>query len=166
MSNFFNKIAGGINKGVNTVGANSKAMMEKTKVKGQITNLENERRHYIMALGQKIYDNHAQTGELTATDEVTAYIIEITKRLEMIAQQNEELVRIDAELAAATAGVPQPAAPQQPFPFVPQPFNSQPVPPQPVAPATPETSTGAPCACSHINPPGAKFCAGCGTPQA
>ena len=154
MADFFSKIAGGINKGVATVGANSKAMMEKTRVKGVITNLENERRQYIQALGQKTYDIHAETGEITATEEVNAYLAEITRRLEMTQQQNEELARIDAELAAATGGGAQPA-PQQPF--VPQPFNPQPIPPQ--APAATA------CACGHQNPISAKFCAGCGSPQ-
>jgi len=150
MSNFFNKVAGGINKGVNTVSANSKAVMEKTKVKGVITNLENERRQYIQALGQMVYDLHAQTGQISATDEITGYLTEITKRLEMMQQQNEELARIDAELAAATNTANPAAAPQAQVP----------VPPAP----TPPVAAGTVCTCGQQNPGGAKFCAGCGSP--
>ena len=165
MSNFFNKVKSSIDKGVNTVGANSKAMMEKTKVKGNITNLENERKHYIQYLGQVIFDMHTETGAINISDIVQNTIAEINKRVEMIQQQNEELARIDAELAAATGAGAQPAAPQQPF--TPQPFNPQPIPPQqaqmpqePVIPAAPVAST---CTCGHANSAGAKFCAGCGS---
>ena len=128
MSNFFNKVAGGINKGVATVGANSKAMMEKTKVKGNITNLENERRHYIQYLGQVIYDMHISTGAINADDAVLSTITEITRRLELIQEQNQELARIDAELEVVNkgAGTPAPA----PAPYTPAPYT-------PVMPAAP-----------------------------
>ena len=134
MSDFFNKLAGGINKGVATVGANSKAMMEKSKVKAVITNLENERKQLTQLLGQKIYDMQTQTGEITVDESINSFISEITKRQELIKEQNEEMARIEAELNLVTSGTRQPGA-----------------------------QGSVPCTCGHLNAEGAKFCAGCGS---
>ncbi|MDR2183086.1 MAG: hypothetical protein LBE55_02820 [Clostridiales bacterium] len=138
MADFFNKIAGGINKGVATVSANTKAMADKSKIKAVISNLENERRQLIQMLGQKIYDMHTETGEISVDEHVSNFISEITRRLELMAAQQEEMMRVDAELNMITGGTRH-AAPY----------------------ATPYD--GIQCTCGHFNPAGARFCAGCGS---
>lgn len=169
---FFKKVADSVNKGVDAVSTNSKAMMEKSKAKTAITNFENERRQFVMALGQKIYDNHAETGGVYADDTVESYIAEITRRLQLMQEQHDYIARIDAELAKPAAP-PQPMAYQQPAPPQPdsyqQPMEPQPAayqppteaPPAAVPPAVPQ---GAACTCGYVNPGGAKFCSGCGSP--
>ena len=136
MSNFLNKVAGGINKGVATVSANTKAMADKSKVKAVIANLENERKQLTQLLGQKIYDMQTQTGEISVDESVSSFITEIAKRLDLIKEQNEEMARIEAEVSMVTSGT-RAAAPQG----------------------------SAACACGHLNPTGFKFCAGCGSPN-
>jgi len=133
MADFLNKLAGGINKGVATVGANSKAMMEKSKIKATITNLENERKQLIGLLGQRVYDMHKDTGSVSVDEGITNFINEINKRLELIGEQNEQMARIDAEVSMVTGGTRNMAM-----------------------------QGAVPCGCGHFNPEGAKFCAGCG----
>jgi len=139
MSGFMKKLKDGVDKGVATVGANSKAMVEKSKVKTAINNLEGERKQLCQLLGQKIYDTYTETAEINADESVTSFIFEITKRVELIKEQNEEMARIEEELNRVV-GSGQPAA----------------MPPQ----------DGLSCSCGRINSATAKFCAGCGSPMA
>jgi hypothetical protein len=137
MSGFLNKVAGGLNKGVATVSANTKAMADKSKVKAVIANLENERKQLTQLLGQKIYDMHMQTGEISVDESISSFIAEITRRQELVKEQNEEIARIEAEVNMVTGGTRG---------------------------AAPAGSVA--CACGHLNSAGFKFCAGCGTPSA
>ena len=134
MPDILNKITSGINKGVATVGANSKAMLEKAKINTVINNLENERKQLTQLLGTKIYEMH-KSGEITIDDAIQNFLIEIDKRVELIAQQQEQLRRIEAEVSLVTSGT------------------------------GPVIQGGAACACRHINNEGVKFCAKCGSPQ-
>ena len=139
MGGFFKKVTDGISKGVDVVGANSKAMAAKSKVKGNISSLEGEGRQLMQLLGQKIFAMYQQTGEISIDEGVANFLKEIQGRADLIAQQQEELVRIDDELAAATAATAASNInPNQ---------NQQP--------------TGV-CTCGHNNHQGAKFCSGCG----
>ena len=134
MAGLLDKVVVGINKGVTTVSANSKAMVEKAKVKTAIGSLEKEQAQLVQQLGQKVFEMHENTGEI-AIEEITHYFLEIRQRIEQIKHQNELLVQIEEEVNRITRNNNLSPAYQQ--------------------------SSG--CACGQINPEGAKFCAGCGS---
>ena len=135
MAEIFSKIAGGINKGVVTVSANSKAMLEKTKIKTVIDNLENERKQLVFLLGTKIHGMHKASGEVMIDTGIENMFAEINKRDELIAQQKEQLLQVEAELRLAVSG------------------------------GSSIEQSGITCTCGHINHKEAKFCAKCGSPQ-
>ena len=137
MAGLLDKIVVGVNKGVATVGANSKAVIERAKIKTTIESLEGERIHLVQLLGQKVFDMHETSGEIKL-EELEGFFAEIKQRAENIAGQQELLRQVDEEVSRAT--------------------NSA---------AMAATAAGAPqgaknCTCGHANPPEAKFCAGCG----
>lgn len=111
MADIFDKIVSGINKGVTTVGANSKAMIEKAKVNTAIKSLEEEKGQLAELLGLKVYTSFAQGAE-TPKEEIESFCNEITKRVQLIAEQQQELLRIDAEAKAATGGSGKPRSAQ------------------------------------------------------
>ena len=125
MAGFFNKV-------VATVGANSTAMMERAKINAAINNFENERQQLIQRVGQKIYDMYKAQGRIEADGAIMNFINEIDGRLDSIAHQQEQLKRVEDELALVTGG-------------------SQSIPGR--------VACGS---CGHINRAGAKFCSGCG----
>jgi len=137
MPDFFDKIVGGINKGVATVGANSKAMMEKAKVNSAINNIEAQRSQLVNLLGGKIYEMYKLSGEITADESIQNFIAEIDKRHEQIAELQDQLRRIEEEVSLVTGGV-APAANQG----------------------------GIICSCGQPNSANAKFCAKCGNNMA
>ncbi|MCL2563183.1 MAG: hypothetical protein FWE08_04015 [Oscillospiraceae bacterium] len=132
MPNFLDKVAGGINKGVATVSANSKAMMEKSQVKTIIKNLETERKQLAELLGMKLYETCTESGETLADESMANFITEIKKRLDGISEQEAALLRIEEELSRVTGAKPA------------------------------VSGDGVACACGHTAPQGAKFCAKCG----
>ena len=164
MPDFLDKIVGGINKGVATVGANSKAMMEKSKVNSTINSIENERTQLLQMLGQKIYDSYTESGTIPM-DSVESFCAQINQRLELITRQKEELRRIEEEANRAIQSASQPPQVGHGYPS----YTS--VPPQGVDPYSrppqppPPPSGAKPCDCGHYNTETAKFCALCGKPQ-
>ena len=152
MPDFLDKLVGGINKGVATVGANSKALMEKSKINSTINNTENERVKLVKDLGQKVYDSY-KANVAVPQEEMDALVAQIDKCLDYIARQREELKRIDEEAAQAIKNSSLPVVPPN---YTPQ-SN---VPPYPNAP---QPNTGPVCQCGHTNTATAKFCAGCGS---
>ena len=102
MADLFDKIVVGINKGVATVGASSKVMIERTKINTTIDSLENERLKLIHELGQKVYNSYESTNEIVI-DELTDIISEIKKRLEQISQQQMALLQVDEEISKTIA---------------------------------------------------------------
>ena len=104
MSTFMKKISDGVNKGVATVAASSKAATEKSKIKATIGNLENERKELTLLLGQHVYDLYKQTGEISANPGFVRFVTEIDMRLELIAQKQGESKRIDEEVNLITSG--------------------------------------------------------------
>jgi hypothetical protein len=132
MPDIFSKITDGINKGVATVGANSKAVMEKAKIKSAIGNLENERKQLIQLLGQRVFDDFRSVNELMADEGIASFFAEIEKRLELLFLQEKKLEQIEEELKMVTGGTKSVGG---------------------------EASS---CMCGHPNPPSAKFCSGCG----
>ena len=103
MADIFDKITGGLTKAVAVVGANSKAMVEKAKVNTAIKNLEGEQKQLAELLGMKIYDIFVSGKEITGED-VSGFAEEITKRLQLIAGQNERLKQIEAEVSMVAGG--------------------------------------------------------------
>ena len=132
MSDIFGKIVGGINKGVATVGANSKAMVEKAKINATINNLEAERKQLVHLLGARVYDMYKANSEVSIDEGITNFVQEIEKRLELIIEQKEQLSRIEEEVSMVTSGT------------------------KPVAQGS------ASCVCGQINQESAKFCVACG----
>ena len=102
MAGIFDKVVDGLNKGVATVSANSKAMVEKTQVKTVIKHLEAERKELADLLGMKIYQTYIDAGEMIADESVANFIVEIGKRLDSITKQEAELKRIEDELSLIT----------------------------------------------------------------
>ena len=102
MADFFDKVKGGISKGVATVSANSKAMLETAKIKSAISNLENEVNEIYRKMGSEVYKMHKDTGSISFSSEIQEYCTEAAKRYEMIEQQNELLRKVDEELSLVT----------------------------------------------------------------
>ena len=127
MANLFNKV-------VATVGANSKAMVEKARINTTINNFETEKTRLIQLLGQKVYEMYKEQGSINVDEKITNFISEIDKRNDSIAEQKKELKRVEDELALVTGGGQNAAA-----------------------------AGGITCAsCGHSNRDDAKFCTGCG----
>jgi hypothetical protein len=132
MAGIFGKVVDGLNKGVATVGANSKAVLEKTQVKTIMKNLETERKQLADLLGMKVYESYIENKEIVIDESIENFIAEITKRIEGVAEQQAELERIDREVAliAGTDVL--------------------------------SIQEGTPCACGHINASGSNYCEKCG----
>jgi hypothetical protein len=133
MAGIFDKVVDGLNKGVATVGANSKAIMERTQVKTIMKNLETERKELADLLGMKIYQNYMENNEIVIDEIIEKYIEEITTRIEGIAAQQIELERIDGEVALVTGG------------------NLS------------IEQNRLPCACEYVNIQGSNYCEKCGS---
>jgi len=101
MADIFDKMVAGLNKGVATVGANSKAMIEKAKVNTAIKGLEEERKQLAELLGMKVYTAISEGAE-APREEIANFCSEITKRNDLIAEHQEQLRRIEAETNAVT----------------------------------------------------------------
>jgi|GEM_PF-1239154 len=100
-SSIIDKVVGGLHKGVATVGANSKALMEKTRVKTIIGNLESERKQLAEALGMSVYEKCIRKESLS--DSVIENLLEkIHKCLGDITKYQTELRRIDDDVSMVT----------------------------------------------------------------
>jgi len=83
MADFFERVKEGISKGVTTVSIKSKEMLEANKVKGQIDNLQRQKKTLLEELGNTIY---TMFREGTTYDEGT------------INQKCESLLKIDSQI--------------------------------------------------------------------
>ena len=135
MLNIFDQIADKISKGVSTVGVGSKTMMGKVKINTIINNLENEKKELVQQLGTTIYDMYKATREIHIDKNIESCIFEIDKRINLIAQQQAEIKRLEEELELVTSG------------------------------AGAAIKSDMTCTCGYVNPEGVKFCAKCGTLQ-
>ena len=102
-SGILGKLVDGLSKGVATVGANSRAMVEKTALNNIIKNLENEKKQFAEILGMKVYELHMAGSEISKSD-IENFASEISKRSQLIALQHEQLKQIDAVTNAAMSG--------------------------------------------------------------
>jgi hypothetical protein len=91
-----------LNKGVAVVGTGSKSMVEKTKVKTVINNMEAERKQLAELLGMKMYEMYTQNESSVTDKDMISFITEIEKRINVIGEQREELKRIDEEMSKLT----------------------------------------------------------------
>ena len=135
MAEILTKIAGGISRGVATVGANSKAVMDKAKINTAIDNFRSERNELAKMLGQKVYEKFKSTGRIVVDESIASFIREIDNRTEAINNQHELLKKVEEELSMVVGGG-----------------------------ASAGNDVIACGECGHGNHPGAKFCAGCGSP--
>jgi DNA gyrase/topoisomerase IV subunit A len=103
MADIFDKLVDGLSKGVATVGANSRAMLEKGRITNIIKNLEDERKQYAEFIGMKVYEM-CLSDSVIVKEEIADFVPEITRRLQLIAEQREHLKRIDMELNMVTGG--------------------------------------------------------------
>lgn len=132
MAEIFDKIIGGLHRGVATVGTSSKAMVEKAKIKTEIKGLETERKHLAELLGMKVYEQQINSGEIVVDESMMNFIAEISKRMEKVSEKQEEIRRIDSEMS--------------------QLGNAE---------ESHSYSEDA-CTCGNLLPQGAKFCVKCG----
>ena len=132
MAGIFDKVVDGINKSVATVGANSKAMMEKAQIKTIIKNLESERKQLAELLGMKVYERYITDTESIEDKSIANFVKEITNRLKEIAVQEAELRRIDEEVNLVTGA------------------------------RMISEGSGVSCTCGHVLSQEAKFCTKCG----
>jgi len=133
MAKVFDKFVDGLNKGVATISANSKAMAEKSQVKVAIKNLEAEHKELSKLLGMKIYEMYTETGAIVADECVINFVSEISKRLTGIAEKQKVLKQIEEEVSLITGA------------------------------KSVSAQTGALCSCGQPAPAGSKFCAKCGS---
>ncbi|MCL2409792.1 MAG: hypothetical protein FWC96_09350 [Oscillospiraceae bacterium] len=122
-----------LNKGAAVVAANSKAMLEKSKINAAIGNLENERKQLAQLAGEKLYNAYKSDGEISVDESVANLFTEIDRRLELIEQQKDQLKRVEDELSLITGGT-----------------------------KSASQSGNVACSCGHVSPEGVKFCTKCG----
>ena len=103
MADIFDKIAGGLSKGVASINTNSKAMVEKTKIKAEIHNLDKERKNLAELLGMQVYERYTMSGEVVDDEAMSNFIMEIYTRLDKISSHQAEIKRIDEETKAVNA---------------------------------------------------------------
>ena len=104
MSEFFGKLKRNLNKTVSTVGEKTSLMLEKSKVKGQIAKLEDQRDILFQDLGRDIYESDG--GELLPDnwisekcDEIKAIEQEIDVKIQELAALGEDPEGEHAEAA-------------------------------------------------------------------
>jgi len=102
MAGILNKLTDGVNKGIATVGASSKAFVEKTRVNTAISNLEGERKNLTELLGIRVHDMYKQSGEVVADEGIVNFIGEIDKRTMQIDEFREKLRQIEEEAQVVT----------------------------------------------------------------
>ena len=98
MAEIFDKIVLGLNKGVTTVGATSKAVLEKAKINAEINEFQKDYDQLIQLLGQRVYDMYQEVGDVHV-GEITGFFERISHRLESISQYKDKIKRIDEELS-------------------------------------------------------------------
>lgn len=133
MSDFFGKVKDGFNKSVATMSTGSKTVIEKTKINSCIKTLEDEKKQLCEILGSKIYSFCTQN---TEGDIPRAEAESICGE---IAKREEQISAFRRKLEQLDNEMNQ-------------------------VMGTSSVSSGpVHCRCGHVNAPGAKFCASCGS---
>ena len=107
MADFIGRMRDGISKGVTTVSAGSKTMIEKTKLSNQIRNLENERTELLAAMGKSIYKFcKAYPDKDIPRDMVSETCAKIRVRSHEIVVLKEKLDELNKDMQIAMSGKP------------------------------------------------------------
>ena len=137
MSDFFEKMKDGFNRGVAAVSAGSKHMIEKTKLNVAIKNLEDDKKRAISNLGNSVYNHYTEKGEV---DIPCADISEICREIVVIDEQirinKKKIEMLEEDMNQAK--------------------NSD------ASSEVEEEKTELKCQCGYINPHEANFCLKCG----
>lgn len=102
MADFFGKVLDGVNKGVATVSTGSKTILEKTKINSVIKTLTDEKKQLSEILGNKVYTFAAQEKKDVPFAEIEALCLQITQRIDQIAQQQAKIEALDDEMNKIT----------------------------------------------------------------
>lgn len=99
MTDFFEKVKGGIDKGIKTVSSKSKEFLETTKLKGEIRDVEANIQNRFNALGKKVFEminrDALNEDELKADcGEIGALFKKITELEEAIKQAELEALKM------------------------------------------------------------------------
>lgn len=130
-----------LDKSIAAVSVKSEVLVENSKIKAQIQNLDRERAALVNKLGVAMYE---MWGTNSFSREVFQQMCEAIRACEDgIAEQNRRLEQIKREeqQILGTAQTPRAPAPPQGAPM----------------------GGGVVCACGVTNTPDARFCVGCGT---
>jgi hypothetical protein len=95
MADFFEKITGGIDKGIKAVSSKGKEILETTKLKGEIKDVQNTIENKFRALGKKVFEM-VNRGALSE-GELRADCIEITSLFKKITELEETINRVELE---------------------------------------------------------------------
>jgi len=100
MADFFDKVKEGISKGVSTVSIKSKEMLEANKIKGEIDNLQREKKADLEELGSTIYTMFREGKNYNEgiIQEKCEALLKIDSRIE---EKEKELERVHQEAQEA-----------------------------------------------------------------
>jgi hypothetical protein len=141
MADFFDKLRQGLNKGVTTASVRSKEMLDASRLKSRIAEIERQKKEALTELGTTVC-TMLDGGHL---DEVALGVAHkaIADLEGQITEKQQELTRVHAEAEQALAEPPA-ASPETPT-------------------ASPEAGpVSSTCACGAILAAGARFCGSCG----
>jgi predicted nucleic acid-binding Zn ribbon protein len=95
MADFFEKVKGGIDKGIKTVSSKSKEFLETTKLKGEIKDVETSIQSRFNALGKKVFEmlNRGALNE----DELRLDCGEIASLYKKITELEEAIKKVELE---------------------------------------------------------------------
>jgi hypothetical protein len=102
MTDFFDKIAGGIDKGIKTVSSKSKELIETTKLKGEIRDVQSLIQNKFQGLGKKVFEM-INKGSLNE-DEIKTDSKEIATLYKKITGIEEEIKKVELEATKARYG--------------------------------------------------------------
>jgi RNA polymerase subunit RPABC4/transcription elongation factor Spt4 len=95
MADFFEKITGSIDKGIKTVTSKSKELIETTKLKGEIRNVEASIQNRFQALGKKVYEMINREG--LNGEELKADCVEVASLFKKITELEEAIKKVELE---------------------------------------------------------------------
>ncbi len=95
MADFFEKITGGIDKGIKAVSSKGKELIETTKLKGEIKDVQNLIQSKFQALGKKVFEM-LNRGTLLE-DEIKADCSEISSLFKKITELEEAIKKVELE---------------------------------------------------------------------
>ena len=95
MADLFEKITGGIDKGIKAVSSKGKEFLETTKLKGETKDVQDSIQNKFQALGKKVFEMVNRGG--LSEGELKADCIEITSLFKKITELEETIKRVELE---------------------------------------------------------------------